>query len=82
MGDMVIRVEGYKTIMHIHYTAEGHYIVTEGAHILNISGITYKDVVQKVRRAIKRRGQSLRVRTLQARSVRMSSSEEHMFFQG
>ena len=56
MGDMVIRVEGYKTIMHIHYTAEGHYIVTEGAHILNISGITYKDVVQKVRRAIKRRG--------------------------
>jgi hypothetical protein len=56
MGDMVIRLEGYKTVMHIHYTAEGHYIVTEGAHILNISGITYKDVVQKVRRAIKRRG--------------------------
>ena len=82
MGDMVIRLEGYKTVMHIHYTAEGHYIVTEGAHILNISGITYKDVVQKVRRAIKRRGQSLRVRTLRARSVRMSSSEEHMFFQG
>lgn len=56
MGDMVIKLEGYKTVMHIHYTAEGHYIVTEGAHILNISGITYKDVVQKVRRAIKRRG--------------------------
>lgn len=56
MGDIVIKVDGYKTIMHIHYTAEGHYIVTEGAHILNISGPTYKNVLQKVRRAIKRRG--------------------------
>lgn len=56
MGEMVIRVEGYKTVMHIYYTAEGHYMVTEGAHVLNIGGTTYKDVVQKVRRAIKRRG--------------------------
>ena len=56
MGDVVIRVEGYKTVMHIHYTAEGHYIVTEDAHILNISGVSYKDIVQKTRRAIKRRG--------------------------
>lgn len=56
MGEMVIRVEGYKTVMHIYYTAEGHYVVTEGTHILNISGINYKDIVQKVRRAIKRRG--------------------------
>lgn len=56
MGEMVIRVEGYKTIMHIYYTVEGHYVVTEGAHILNINGTTYKDIVQKVRRAIKRRG--------------------------
>ena len=56
MGDIVIKVEGYKTIMHIHYTREGHYIVTEGAHILNINGTSYKDIVQKVRRAIKRRG--------------------------
>lgn len=56
MGDMVIRVEGYKTVMHIHYTAEGHYIVTEGAHILNIGGMTYKEVLRRTRLAIKRRG--------------------------
>lgn len=56
MGEMVIRVEGYKTVMHIYYTTEGHYMVTEGTHVLNIGGTTYKDVVQKVRRAIKRRG--------------------------
>ena len=56
MGEMVIRLEGYKTVMHIYYTTEGHYVVTEGAHILNITGINYKDIVQKVRRAIKRRG--------------------------
>ena len=66
MGDMVIRVEGYKTVMHIHYTAEGvmhihytaegHYVVTEGAHILNIGGTTYKEVLRRTRVAIKRRG--------------------------
>lgn len=56
MGDMIVRVEGYKTVMHIHYTAEGHYIVTEGAHILNIGGMTYKEVLNNTRRAIKRRG--------------------------
>lgn len=56
MGDIVIRLEGYKTVMHIHYTAEGHYIVTEGAHILNIGGMTYKEVLRRTRLAIKRRG--------------------------
>ena len=56
MGDIVIRLEGYKTVMHIHYTAEGHYIVTEGAHILNIGGLTYKEVLRRTRLAIKRRG--------------------------
>ena len=55
MKEMVIRVEGYKTIAHI-YTVEDRYMVMINSKITNIGGATLKGVLANTRRAIKRRG--------------------------
>lgn len=56
MTEMIIRVEGYKTVAHIISHHEGMYIVTINGTITGIGGATLKGVIANTRRAIKRRG--------------------------
>lgn len=56
MGDIVIRLEGYKTVAHIYTFEEGRNMVTIDSKVTNIGGATLKGVIANTRRAIKRRG--------------------------
>ncbi len=56
MKEMIIKVEGYKTIAHIYTFEEGRNMVTIDSKITNIGGATLKGVIANTRRAIKRRG--------------------------
>ena len=56
MKEMIIKVEGYKTIAHVYTVVEGRYMVVINSKITNIGGATLKGVLANTRRAIKRRG--------------------------
>lgn len=56
MKEIIITVDGYKTVGHIHITSTNQYIVTINSKITNIGGLTLKSVVAHTRQAIKRRG--------------------------
>lgn len=56
MKEMIIKVEGYKTVAHVYTVIEGHYMVTIDSKVTNIGGTTLKGVLVNTRRAIKHRG--------------------------
>lgn len=56
MKEMIIKVEGYKTVAHVYTVVEGHYMVVINSKVTNIGGATLKGVLANTRRAIKRRG--------------------------
>ena len=87
MKEMIIKVEGYKTVAHVYTVVEGHYMVVINSKVTNIGGATLKGVLANTRRAIKRRGQPLQcvhcgravyVHT-QRTYVRLGGADEHMF---
>ena len=56
MKEILITLEGYKTVGHIHVIKEGRYIVVINNQITGIGGPTLKAVMTNTKRAIKRRG--------------------------
>ena len=56
MKELIVKVDGYKTVAHIFSFNEGLYTVTINGTITGIGGATLKGVIANTRRAIKRRG--------------------------
>lgn len=56
MKELIIKVDGYKTIAHIYSFNTGLYTVYINNKITGIGGASLKQVIRNSRRAIKRRG--------------------------